>query len=63
MAAYNLVIGIFTVLLVYVHTGRFNCAYSYTYGIFYIKRCTYMTFYTLKLKLLDQEMYCFKILT
>jgi hypothetical protein len=29
MAAYNLVIGIFTVLLVYVHTGRCCCAYTY----------------------------------
>lgn len=29
MAAYNLVIGICTVLLVYVHTGRCSCAYVY----------------------------------
>lgn len=49
MAVYNLVIGIFTVLLVYVHTGRFVVLTLVFYRVFYIKRCFYVRFCTLKL--------------
>jgi len=65
MAAYNIVIGIFTVLLVYVHSGRFSCAYSYILRIFFFKYKTMHLCEDLhtKGKLFDQEMYFFKILT
>jgi hypothetical protein len=63
MAAYNLVIGILTVLLVYVHTGRFSCAYNYILWSSLYKTMHLCEHLHIKVKLLDQEMYFFKILT